>query len=98
MFYQHWQDLDRIRPHDELVMVRADVLGDATRVMKLAEVLFLKSDRKSLDALARLLTHQRHDGARINTSGKKSTKRHFRHQPDTHRIAKNLDRAFAGFF
>src|SRR5437868_3749925 len=79
-------------------MVRTDVLGDAARVMKLAEVLLFKTDRKSLDAFARLLTHQRHDSARVDATGKKSTEWHFRHQTHAHRLAKNLNRAFARFF
>jgi hypothetical protein len=72
-------------------MIGADVLGDAARVMKLAEVLFVKTDRERLDALARLLAHQRHDGARIDAAGKKSTERHFRHQTHAHRLAQDLD-------
>src|SRR2546423_7358084 len=79
-------------------MVSTDVLGNAARVMKLAEVLLFKTDRKSLDAIARLLAHQRHDRARVDAPGKKSTERHFRHQTHAHRFAKNLDRAFARFF
>src|SRR5215216_1817717 len=79
-------------------MIRADVLGDTSCVMKLAEVLFFKTDRKRFDPLTRLLAHQGHHGARVDPAGKKSTKRHFRHQAHAHSFAQNIDGAPAGLF
>src|SRR5688572_8518549 len=79
-------------------MIGTDVFGDTSRVLKFAEVLFVESDRERLDAFTRLLGHQRYHGTRIDASGKKRTKRNFRHQPHAHGIAQDLDRAFAGFF
>src|SRR5216684_1004375 len=40
-----------VRPDDELVMVGANMLGHAARVMQLAEVLLVKTDREGLDLL-----------------------------------------------
>ena len=89
MFDQRRQHFERVWPNNKLVMIGADVLGDAPRVMKFAEVLFFKTDRKRFDPLTRLLTHQRHDRARVDTAGKKSTERHFRHQSHAHRYAES---------
>src|ERR1051325_8229908 len=80
------------------MMFGADVLGHTTRVMNLAEVLFLKTNRKSFDALARFLAHQRHHCARIDAARKKRTKRHFRHQSHAHGFTKDLDRSLTRFF
>src|SRR6185369_3218740 len=98
MLDEQRQNFDRIWSDNEFVMVRADVFGNTTSVMKLAEVLFVKTNRESFDALTRLLTHQRHDRTRINTPRQKRAERNFRHQPHPHRFAKNLDRALTGFF
>jgi len=98
MLDQRRQHFQRVRPNDKLVVIGADVLGDTPRVMKLAEILFFKSDRKRLDPLTRLLAHQRHDGARVDPAGKKRTERHFRHQSHAHRLTQDLDSPLAGFF
>ena len=98
MLDQRRQNFHRIGPDDELVMIGADVFGDAARVMQLAEILFFKTDRKVLTGSARLLGHQRDHGARIDAAGKKRAERHFRHQANAHGLAQNFDRAFAGFF
>ena len=58
-------------------MIGADVLGDAPRVMQFAEILLVKSDRKSLDLLRRFLGHQRDDRAGIDAARKKRAQRHF---------------------
>src|ERR1041385_5258876 len=79
-------------------MIGADVLRDPSRVMKLAEVLFVKTDRERFDALARLLAHQCDDGARVDPAGKKRAERHFRHQAHAHGFTEDLDCAFARFF
>src|SRR5687767_13470936 len=98
MLHQHRQHFNCIRSYDEFVMVGSDVFRDTTRVMKLAKVLFVETDRERLNAFTRFLGHQRHHGARIDASGKKRTKRNFRHQSHAHSIAQDLDRAFARFF
>src|SRR5689334_2279148 len=98
MFDECRQHLNSVRPYDELVMIGADVFRDASRVMKFAEVLFFKSDRKRFDALARLLAHQRDDGARVDAAGKKRAERDFRHQTHAHSFTQDLDRAFTRFF
>ena len=51
MLDQRRKNLHRVGPDDELMVIGADVFGDATRVMQLAEILFFKTDRKSLDSL-----------------------------------------------
>jgi hypothetical protein len=33
VFDEHWQNFNRVRPHDELVMIGPNVLGDPPRVM-----------------------------------------------------------------
>ena len=98
MFDKYRQNLNRIGTNNEFMMIGADVFRNASRVMKLAEVLFFKTDRKRFDSFARLLAHQRNDRARIDASGKKRAERNFRHQTHPHSIAQNLDRAFACFF
>ena len=90
MLDQHRQYFNCIRPHDELVMVSTDVLGNAARVMKLAEVLLFKTDRKSFHAIGRFLGHQSDDGAGINATRKKGSERHFRHQANAHGFAQQI--------
>ena len=97
MFDQRRQNFHGIRPDDELVMIGADVLGHAARVMQFAEILFVKSDRKRFDLLRRFLGHQRDDRAGIDAARKKSAQRHFRHQAHAHGFAQQLNHAFAGF-
>ena len=58
MLNQQGQDFHRVRPHDELVMIRSDVLCNTARVMKLAEVLLFKTDGEGLDRLAAGFAHQ----------------------------------------
>jgi hypothetical protein len=46
------KNFQSIRAHDELMVVGAYVLGDAARVVQLAEILFFETDGKSLHRLA----------------------------------------------
>jgi hypothetical protein len=72
------QNFERIRANDEFVMIRAEVFGNAARVMQFAEILFLKADGKSFNGRARFLTHQGNDGGGINAAGEKRAERDFR--------------------
>ena len=98
MFDQGRQNLHRVWPDNELVMIGAHVFGYAAGVMQLAEVLLVKTDREGFYLFRRLLGHQSHDGARIDTAGKKSAERNFRHQAHAHCFAQQLDHALTGFF
>ena len=98
MFDQRRQNFHRVRPHDEFVMLGADIFRDAPRVMQLTEVLFFETNRECLDLLGRLLGHQRDHRTGIYAAGKKSTQRHFRHQAHPHCIAQQVNHALAGFF
>jgi hypothetical protein len=57
MFDQHRQNFHCIGPDNELVMIRTHVFGDTASVMQLAEILFFKTYRESLDRIRRFLRH-----------------------------------------
>ena len=78
-------------------MICADVFRQPARMMQLAEILFLKSDRESFDSLGRFLGHQCDHGARIDAAGKKGAQRNFRHQANTHGLPQQIDHALACF-
>src|SRR6266516_1994259 len=78
-------------------MVSADMLSHTARMMQLADVLLFETYRKRLYPLRRVLTHQRDYCAGINSAGKESAERHFRHQPHSHRVAQHLHDALARF-
>jgi hypothetical protein len=99
VFDKRRQDFNRIRPHDELVMIGADVLGDASCVMKLAEVLFIKTDRKRFDALASTPGSSTPRPALESMPPERNApERHLRHQTHAHRLAQDLDSALTSFF
>src|SRR5687767_11911171 len=79
-------------------MVGTDMFGNASRVVKFAEVLFIKTDRERFDTIARLLTHEGHDCTRVDASGKKSAEWNFRHQTHADRFSKNFNGSLPGFF
>ena len=97
MVDQRRQNFERVRPHYEFVMICAHVFGNATRVMQLAEILFLKTDGKGLDRRTRFFAHQRDHCARVDAAGKKRAERNFRHQPHFYGIAKDANRLLSGF-
>src|SRR5262245_58922318 len=94
MLDEGWKDLDRIRFDDELVVLGSDMFGNSLRISKLAKILVLKPDRKSLHGLRTLLCHQRHDSRRIHAAREEGAERNFRDQTETSRFAKQPRRFF----
>jgi hypothetical protein len=66
--HQPRQQLERARPHDQLVVVGAEVLGDAPGVLQLAQFLLLEADAEGLDRLAHRPGHEGRDHARIDAA------------------------------
>ena len=78
------------RTDDDLVMIGFVSVGDEARVFELVSFAFGEGDGKSLDRLADHAAHHCGNRGRIDASGKKHSERNVGHQPQTHRLAKQL--------
>ena len=68
MFDQAVDDVERIRPDHELVMIGGEVLREPPRSIELVERRFVEADREGLDRPRRCPRHQPDDQARIHAS------------------------------
>ena len=73
------------RREDVLVVVRAEVLRDRARVIRLVEAPLVEADRERLHRLRRpLLDHHRDDRARVDAAAEERAERHVADKPTPH--------------
>ena len=84
-------DLDRVGPHDELVVVGAEQLGDLACVRQLVEVVVIEADRERLHRAAARLRHRGDDGGRVDAARQEGSERHVGDQPAARRGADVLE-------
>ena len=88
--HQLRQELDRVGPQHQLVVVRAVPLCDLPRVAELIEGALLEADREGADPLGALLGGQRRQRRGVDASGEQDPDRHVRDQMGAHGVAEPL--------
>ena len=81
MFDQRRQHFQRVRTHDELVVLRTDVFRDAAGIFQLAKILLFEANRECFNGCRAFLRHQRYHCRRIDTAREKRSQRDLRDQP-----------------
>jgi hypothetical protein len=70
------EDRQPVGAHDELVVLRVEVLRDGPRMFQLVELRLVEADRERLDGPAGGLRHQPDDEARVDPAGEERAQRH----------------------
>ena len=81
------QQLARVRPHEQLVVVRRVALGDEPRVGALVEAPLLEADRERVHGLGRLLRGERGEHGRVDAAREQHADRDVGEQMRAHRVA-----------
>ena len=77
----------RLRPHEQLVVLRPVALGDQPRVGALVEAALGEADRERVHRLRRLLRRERGERRRVDAAGEEDADRHVREEMRPHRVA-----------
>jgi hypothetical protein len=75
VFDQAIQDREAVGPYHELVVLGAEVIGDAPRVLQFVELRLVESDGEGLDRVARQAGHDRHHDAGIEPARQEGPER-----------------------
>ena len=90
--------IDRIRLHDNLVMLSFILFGDSGRERKFIKGCLLETDRKRLNGVWRLQGHGCHDGTGIDATAQERTQRNVGNHSDSDGFVELVSNFPAGIF
>ena len=96
MAHQPGQDLQDLRPDDQLVVVGAVLLGHGPRVGKLVEGLLLEANGKGFHRPPRQLAHEGDDQAAVDAAAQEGAQGNIGNESQADRLLENLEEALDG--